>query len=51
MKAIGMSPNNMKFYEIHQTKNSIYLIVEYLEGQELLRALQDQEFKKEKEIK
>ena len=32
MKTFKNSPNLLKFYEIHETENSIYIIIEYIKG-------------------
>jgi len=40
MKALGKgNPHLMELYEIHETTNSIYMVVEYFAGKELLRRL------------
>jgi len=42
MKDLGKSkehPNLMNFYEIHETTNSVYMVVEHFAGKELLRRL------------
>jgi len=33
------SPHLMKLFEIHETTNSIYMVVEYLKGGELIKKL------------
>jgi len=39
MRALGHSHFIMNFYEIHETVNSIYMVLEHLEGGELLNRL------------
>lgn len=40
MKDLGNSnPNLMNFYELHETENSIYMVVEHFAGKELLKRL------------
>ena len=40
MRAIGRSGEYcQKFHEIHETVNSVYLVIEYLAGGELLEKL------------
>ncbi len=34
--------NLLKFYEVHQTCKSIYVIVEYLDGKDLIETLEGQ---------
>jgi len=42
MRALGTKKGNfhMVFYEIHETTNSVYLVIEYLTGGELLKAIE-----------
>lgn len=37
------NPNIIKLYEVHESKNSIYLILEYLEGGELFKRITESE--------
>ncbi len=41
----------MKFYEIHETVNSVYMVVEYFPGKELLRRIFKKKNISEKTIK
>ena len=34
-------PNIIKLYEVHESKNSIYLVIEYLTGGELFQKITD----------
>jgi serine/threonine protein kinase len=40
--------NLLKFYEVHQTSKSIYVIVEYLDGKDLIETLEGQPVPSEK---
>ena len=39
MRELGESDYFMNFYEIHETKNSVYMVLEFLPGGELLRQM------------
>ena len=34
-------PNIIKLYEVHESKNSIYLVIEYLTGGELFQKISE----------
>ena len=36
-------PNTIKLYEVHESKNSIYLVLEYLSGGELFERITESE--------
>ena len=42
MRRLGESDHCLNFYEIHETENSIYMVIEYLKGGELLRRMAQQ---------
>ena len=39
MRRLGKSPHCLNFYEIHETENSLYVVVELLTGNELLKTI------------
>jgi serine/threonine protein kinase len=39
MRALGKNDHLMDFYEIHETENSIYMVVEYFPGKELFKRM------------
>lgn len=39
MRILGKSDQCLNFYEIHETKNSVYMVIEYCRGGELLRRM------------
>ena len=39
MRDLGLSKYYMNLYEIHETNNSVYMVVDYLPGGELLKVL------------
>jgi len=39
MRAVGITDSIVNFYEIHETENSVYMVLEYLGGGELLRRM------------
>ena len=45
------NPHLMKFYEIHETTHSVYMVVEYFPGKELLRRIFKKKNINEKTIK
>ena len=40
MKKMGYSKYHMNLYEIHETQHSVYMVVDYLPGGELLKVLE-----------
>ena len=52
MKELGHdNPHLMSFYEIHETVHSVYMVVEYFKGKELLRRIFKKKNINEKTIK
>ena len=39
MKRLGENEHTLQFYEVHETKHSIYLVLEYLPGGTLLKEI------------
>ena len=39
MRTLGEHDRIMNFYEIHETVHSVYMVIEYLEGGELLKRM------------
>ena len=39
MRALGKSQHCLNFYEIHETQNSLYIVIELLEGEELFKMI------------
>jgi serine/threonine protein kinase len=39
MKTLGKNKYTVEFFEIHETRNSIYIVLEYLEGETLFDSL------------
>ncbi len=39
MRILGKSDHCLNFFEIHETKNSVYMIIEYCPGGELLKRM------------
>jgi serine/threonine protein kinase len=39
MKTLGKNKFTVEFFEIHETRNSIYIVLEYLSGETLLESL------------
>jgi len=37
MRTLGEGKYHMNFYEVHETVNSVYMVIEYLSGGELLK--------------
>ena len=44
MKHLGNHERVVKLYEIHETRNSLYFILEYMEGGELIQRIKDKGF-------
>ncbi len=47
MRKLGYSKYYMNLYEIHETKHSVYMVVDYLPGGELLKVLSHKDKLKE----
>lgn len=51
MRGLGKSPHCLNFYEIHETLNSLYVILELLTGEELFKTILAKGFFSYNEIK
>ena len=51
MRALGESTHVVNFYEIHETKNSVYMVNQFLGGGELLRRLSQKKHFREDTIR
>ena len=51
MKRLGEIKYHMILYEIHETKHSVYMVIDYLPGGELLKVISKKERIKEGSVK
>ena len=50
MRQLGCGQFYMDFYEVHETTNSVYLIVEFIPGKELFKFTENQKSQSEKHV-
>lgn len=51
MRKLGRSKFHMILYEIHETTHSVYMVIDYLPGGELLKVISKKEKLKEGSVK